>query len=67
MLWLNCVHTLKHVIDCEGAAVLELGYPLYQKCYIEAWHVRAVKEESMNKDEDFLTQMYNSLIKHTYP
>ena len=56
-------HTSNHVIDWEGAAVLEQEHRLYQRCYLEAWHIRGVKD-SMNRDEGFLPQEYNSLIKH---
>ena len=50
-----------HVIDWSGAKVLDGDDQLWQRCSLEAWHIRA-QEQPLNRDEGTLTAVYNILI-----
>ena len=56
-------HAIKnhHVIDWNTAKVIDSHNNIYQRCYLESWHIRK-KKSSMNRDEGLLPPIYNSLI-----
>ena len=50
-----------HRINWEGAEVLATKPGLYQRGYVESWHIRE-NTSSMNRDKGMLPDIYNSLI-----